>query len=92
MGAIFALVVSLAAFQTLADEEKTRIVSGSVEHVELVEGEGMVKISGEKNLLVIRDLLEFPEKKIRVLQDNQGKKKKLRLKVAEPNRIVDVLE
>ncbi|MEK2644153.1 hypothetical protein [Bdellovibrio sp. BCCA] len=67
------------------------LVTGIVEHVEAMENEAMVKIVGMQQLLIIKNLMSFPEAKIQALVDSQEHKTAVRIKVNEKNQIIDVI-
>jgi hypothetical protein len=66
-------------------------VTGVVEHVEAIENEAMVKVSGVQKLLIIKNLMSFPEAKLQVLVESQESRVPLKLKVNGSNHIIDVM-
>lgn len=66
-------------------------VTGVVEHVEAIENEAMVKVAGVQKLLIIKNLMSFPEAKLQVLADSQENRVPLKLKVNGNNHIIDVM-
>lgn len=83
---------SVATAKTAAKAAPTSsVVSGIVEHVELMENEGIVKLSEAKSLYIIKNLMEFPENKIQSIQKSAESGTTIRLKIDGTNQIVDVL-
>lgn len=66
-------------------------VNGIVEHVEAMENEAMVKIAGFQQLLIIKNLMSFPENKIEALMNSRDQQVTIKLKVNDKNQIVDVI-
>lgn len=66
-------------------------VTGVVEHVEAMENEAMVKLVGAQKLLIIKNLMSFPEAKLQALVDSQDAKTFVKLKVNAQNQILDVI-
>ncbi|WP_374074617.1 hypothetical protein [Bdellovibrio bacteriovorus] len=66
-------------------------VNGVVEHVEAMENEAMVKLAGVQQLLIIKNLMGFPENKIEALMNSRDQQVTIKLKVNNKNQIVDVI-
>lgn len=89
--ALSAVSVAGVASASTKTAKKDTVVSGVVEHIELMEGEGIVKLSEAKTLYIIKNLIDFPENKIQALQKSKESGAKVRLKINESNQVVDVL-
>ena len=66
-------------------------VTGVIEHVEAIENEAMVKVAGVQKLLIIKNLMSFPEAKLQILAESQETRVPLKLKVNGSNHILDVI-
>lgn len=85
---------SFATFANLptasATESASTYVTGIIEHVEAIENEAMIKISGLSQLFVIKNLMSFPEDKLQALMGSQESKIPVKLLVKQ-NQILDVI-
>lgn len=66
-------------------------ITGVIEHVEAIENEAMVKVAGVQKLLIIKNLMSFPEAKLHILAESQETRVPLKLKVNGSNHILDVI-
>ncbi|AFY01031.1 hypothetical protein Bdt_1333 [Bdellovibrio bacteriovorus str. Tiberius] len=66
-------------------------MTGVVEHVEAIENEAMVKLVGLPKLLIIKNLMSFPESKLHLLTESQEGRVPLKLKINGNNQILDVI-
>lgn len=89
MGSFSATAVASAS--TGAASSSQFFVTGVVEHVEAIENEAMVKVAGVQKLLIIKNLMSFPEAKLQILAESQENRVPLKLKVNGSNHIIDVM-
>lgn len=87
----FSSVTVATASVASAQASSQRYVTGVVEHVEAMENEALIKLTGIQQLLVIKNLMNFPEAKLQALMDSQETKTFIKLKVNEKNQILDVI-
>ncbi|MDG0815960.1 hypothetical protein [Bdellovibrio svalbardensis] len=84
----FASLASLSS--AVAAESAQTYVTGVIEHVEAMENEAMVKVSGISQLFIIKNLMSFPEAKLQALMSSQETKATVKL-VVKQNQIIDVI-
>lgn len=87
----FNVVTSNASATVSAGAASQLYVTGVVEHVEAMENEAMVKLVGLPKLLIIKNLMSFPEAKLHLLTESQESRVPLKLKINGNNQILDVI-
>lgn len=84
------LALTVFGIQKAKAAEALIVVTGTVEHMEAMENEATIKISGLNKLFFIKNLMAFSEVKLQAIMDSQENQKVLKLKVNESNQVIDV--